>query len=83
MENDKPVVVPELERCFRIVRLAFAPNATEQDRRQALHACVDLQAMVHAEMERDVFDLLLEKLMPFAPAGPAQPLAIPIVPVRK
>jgi hypothetical protein len=82
-ETEAPVVMPELERYFRITRQAFAQGATEQDRRQALEACVGIQAMVHAEMEHDAFDMLLERLMPFAPEGPTRPFSVPLVPMKK
>jgi hypothetical protein len=66
-----------------VVRAAFAPGATIEQRQHAAAACATLQAMLvpgfvpgwpappqPPEPQRDVFDLLLERLAPLIPVRP-------------
>lgn len=70
-----------VEASLDIIRAAFAPDAPDAVRRHAAAACVTLNAMLGGgngapwfapppEPEPNVFDVLVERLMPLLPNRP-------------
>ena len=73
----------QLDKMIERIRKACSSDATDQTLHEGAQVCMALLELIHAELQRDVFDLILERLLPFAPAAAPPGFAPQIVGIKR